>query len=89
VTGNHCKEGRDYVIAEYRAPVGVFTSTVLAERSGRLLPIKTDKLVHKNQLKGVIQACAKPKVETPIKIGQVIIPNIMGTGANQIATGNL
>ena len=88
-TGNQCKEGKDYVVAECRAPVRVFTSTVLTEGGGRLLPVRTDKPVHKNQLKELAQALAKVKVGPPVKTGQVIIHNVLGTGANLIATSNL
>ena len=87
--GNQCKEGKDYVIAEFRAPVRVLTATVLTEGGGRLLSVRTDKPVHKNELKEIMQALAKVKVGPPVKIGQVIIPNILGTGANLVATGNL
>ena len=89
MTGNQCKEGKDYVIAEFRAPVRVFTATVLTEGGGRLLTVRTDKPVHKNQLKGLMQALAKLRVEPPVKTGQVIIPNILGTGANLVATSSL
>lgn len=89
MTGNQCKEGKDYIIAEFRAPVRVFTAAVLTKGGGQLLPVRTDKPVHKNQLKGLMQTCAKLKVEPPVKIGQVIIPNILGTGANLVATSNL
>jgi len=69
MTGNQCKEGKDYIIAEYRAPVRVFTAAVLTERGSRLLPVRTDKPVHKGQLRVLIQACAKLRVEPPVKIG--------------------
>jgi CxxC motif-containing protein len=87
--GNQCKEGKDYVVAECRAPVRVFTATVFAEGSGRLLPVRTDKPIHKNQLKEIMKALAKVSVRPPVKVGQTIIHNILGTGANLIATGNL
>ena len=87
--GNKCKEGKEYVIAEFRAPVRIFTTTVRTERGGRLLPVRTDKPVHKGQLKELIQACAKLRVEPPVRIGQVIIHNVLGTGANLIASMNL
>ena len=87
--GNQCKEGKDYVIAEFRAPVRVFTATILTVGGKRLLPVRTDKPVHKNQLQELMQALAKVKVGPPVKIGQVIIHNILGTGANLVATSNL
>lgn len=89
MTGNQCKEGKDYIIAEFRAPVRVFTAAVLTKGGGQLLPVRTDKPVHKSQLEELMQALAKLRVEPPVKIGQVIIPNILGTGANLVATNSL
>jgi len=89
LTGNQCKEGREYVIAEYQAPVRIFTATVLTETAGRLLPVRTDKPVHKGQLKELMGAVAKLRMAPPVKAGQVLVHNILGTGANLIASGNI
>jgi CxxC motif-containing protein len=89
LTGNQCKGGKEYVNAEFRSPVRVLTATVMTEGGGRLLPVRTDKLVPKTQLKELIKAIARVRVEPPVKIGQVIIPNILGTGANLIASSSL
>jgi alkyl hydroperoxide reductase subunit AhpF len=69
--------------------IRVFTATLLTVGGRRFLPVRTDKPVHKNQLKGLIQALAKLRVEPPVKIGQVIIHNILGTGGNLVATSSL
>lgn len=89
VTGNECKEGKEYVIAEFREPVRIFTATILTERKGCLLPVRTDKPIHKNQLKELMRALARLRVAPPVKTGDVLIHNILGTGANLIATGSL
>ena len=89
VTGNECKEGKEYVIAEFRAPVRIFTATILTEREGFLLPIRTDKPIHKNKLKELMRALAHVRVNPPVKTGEVLIHNILGTGANLVATGML
>ena len=84
--GNQCKEGKKYVTAEFKAPLRVFTTTVLVEGGSRLLTVRTDKTVLKSQLKGLMQAVARIRVESPVRIGQEIVHNILGTGANLIAT---
>ena len=89
LTGNECKEGKEYVTAEFKAPVRVFTATVLTEGGGFLLPVRTDKPIHKSQLKELMRALAKVRVAPPVKPGQIIIHNILGTGANLIATRGL
>ena len=89
LTGNQCKEGKEYVTAEFKSPVRIFTATVLVKGGGRLLTVRTDKPVPKNALKELMFAIARVRVEQPIKAGQVIIPNVLGTGANVIATGSI
>jgi len=89
LTGNQCKEGKEYVTAEFKSPVRVFTATVFVKGGGRLLTVRTDKPVPKNALKELMFAIARVRVEQPIKAGQVIIPNVLGTGANVIATGSI
>jgi len=89
LTGNQCKEGREYVIAEFRAPVRVFTATVLTEAGGRLLAVRTDKPVHKGQLKELMAVVAKLRMAPPVKAGQVLVPNILGTGADLVASSSI
>jgi len=86
MTGNQCKEGKEYVTLEFRDPVRVLTATLLTEGTRRLLSVRTDKPVYKSQLKEVMRAIAKVKITPPVKVGEVIIHNILGTGANLVAT---
>jgi CxxC motif-containing protein len=89
LTGNQCKEGREYVMAEFRAPVRVFTATLLSEKGGRLLAVRTNKPVHKGQLKELMLALSKLRFTAPIKTGQILIPNILGTGADLVASSSI
>jgi CxxC motif-containing protein len=89
LVGNQCKEGKEYVIAEFQAPVRVFTATVLTEGDGRLLSVRTNKAIHRNQLKEFMRALSKVRVEPPLKPGQVIIHNMLGMGVDLVATGSL
>ncbi len=89
LTGNQCKEGKEYMIAEFRSPVRVFTATVLMETGKRLLPVRTDKPVHKGQLKDLMRAVAGLRLVPPVKTGQVLIPNILGTGADLVASSSI
>jgi CxxC motif-containing protein len=89
LTGYQCKEGKKIVTAEFKSPTRVFTATVLTEDSGRLLPVRTNKPVPKSQLRELMQALAQVRVRPPVKMGQEIVHNILGTGANLVATGSL
>jgi CxxC motif-containing protein len=89
IVGDRCKEGEKYVTAEFRNPVRIFTSTVLTEGSHRLLSVKTDRPIHKSQLNALARAVARIKVKPPVEMGQEIVHNILGTGANLVSTGTL
>ena len=88
--GNQCREGKKYATAEFQNPVRVFTTTVLTEGGNRpLLPVRTDRPVPGFYLNELMHITAKIKVRLPIKIGQEIVYNILGTGANLRSTGTL
>jgi len=90
ITGYQCKEGRQYVVEEYRSPVRIFTATILTEKSAiPLLPVRTDRPILKSKLKEAALTLVRLKAIPPVRIGQVIISNILDTGANVIATDDL
>lgn len=90
VTGYKCKEGRQYVLEEHRSPVRVFTSTVLTENSSQpLLPVRTNRPILKIKLKEAALTLVRLKAIPPVRIGQVIVSNILNTGADVIATDDL
>jgi CxxC motif-containing protein len=89
MVGNRCKEGKKYVSAEFQSPVRFFTSTILVEGSRRLLSVRTDRPVPKNQLKDLARFVARIKVKPPVEMGQEIVHDILGKGANLVSTGTL
>jgi CxxC motif-containing protein len=90
VTGNECKLGEKYAVQEHRFPARTLTTTLLTQSSRRkLLPVKSDRPIHKWKLKECMSALSQMNVRPPIKMGQVTVPNIANTGANLIATDEL
>jgi CxxC motif-containing protein len=90
ITGYKCKEGRQYVAEEYRSPARIFTATILTEKSAKpLLPVRTDRPILKSRLKEAALALVRLKAIPPVRIGQVIVSNILNTGADVIATDDL
>jgi CxxC motif-containing protein len=90
VTGYKCKEGRQYVLEEYRNPVRILTTTILAEQSSRpLLPVRTNRPILKSKLKEATLALARVKAKPPVRVGQVILPNLLNSGADVVATDDL
>lgn len=86
LTGNQCKAGRKYAIAEMQQPLRVFTTTLFTESLGHLLPVRTNKPVSRDLLPEIMKVTRTIKVKLPVTIGQEIVPNILGTGASLIST---
>ncbi len=90
MTGYRCKEGRKFILEEYRHPVRIFTSTVLTEKSSRtLLPVRTDQPIPKSKLREAAHALARMKVVPPIRRGQIILPDLLESGVHVVATDDL
>lgn len=86
VTGNSCPRGEAYGVNEIKNPVRVITSTVkIKGASINRLPVKTDKAIAKSLMFDVIKLLDGIEVTSPIKIGDVIISNILGTDVNIVA----
>ena len=55
----------------------------------RRLPVKTDRAIPKGKIFEVMDEIAKIRVKPPVKVGDVLIPNVAGTDGNVVATKNL
>lgn len=90
VIGNMCKRGEFYGLNEVINPVRIITSTVkIKDASLYVLPVKTSKAVPKNLNFEIIKIINNLTVNAPIKLGDVIIKNILNTGADIISTRSL
>jgi CxxC motif-containing protein len=90
MSGYQCKKGKEYALAEFQHPLRVLTTTVFIEGSRRsLLPVRTDKPVPREKLKDIMRITAQLRVKPPVAIGQGIVHDILGTGANLISTGRI
>jgi len=90
VSGNRCKVGLGYAEKECFNPERTLTSTVKV-KGGHLplVSVRTSKPIPKNRIFDAMDLLAKVEVDAPIKIGDVIVPNLFGTGADIIATKNI
>lgn len=87
VTGNACTRGAVYAREELTHPLRVLTSTVrLAGGRHPRLPVKTDRAIPKELLFQAMELVNALKVRAPVQTGQVLIENLLDTGANLVAT---
>lgn len=88
--GNECRVGEKYVVQEFKAPVRVFTGTVRTKDSSRpLLSVRTKTPIAKENILKCGTYLYGVEVAPPIKNGDVLVQNILNTGADLIATSNL
>ncbi len=87
VTGNTCKRGDAYARTEIVNPTRSLTSTVRVNGGIHpVVPVKSNRPVPKNLMFECMKVINSATVEAPVCIGQVIIPDILGTGADIVAT---
>ena len=87
VTGASCPRGIAYGKKELTAPTRTLTSTVAI--TGALhnrLPVKTAGEIDRALIKEAAKALHAVTVTAPIEKGTVVLENILGTGADVIAT---
>lgn len=90
VTGNACPRGAEYGRAECENPVRTVTSTVrVMSKAHPRCPVKTDRPIPKAQVMDAVFALRTVTVRPPVRLGQVVLKNVCGTGANFIATRSL
>lgn len=89
ITGNTCQRGEQYARKEVTSPTRIVTSSVrvYGSRMGeRMVPVKTASDVPKGKIMEVIRDLAGVSVPCPVRIGDVLLKDIAGTGVDMIAT---
>lgn len=87
VRGNLCPRGRDYAIQEMEAPMRTIASSVLV--TGGELPlasVRTNAPIPKERIFDVMKEIRKSTVKAPVFSCDVIIKDVLGLGADIIAT---
>lgn len=90
VTGNTCPRGAEYGKNEVTDPKRVITSTVKIEGAAyRRCPVRTDTAVKKALMFDIMKELNAVTVTSPVKRGQILLENVLNTGANVIATKDM
>ena len=85
VTGNSCIRGERYANEELTAPKRMVTA--LVKTTDGVLPVKTTDTVPKELVFKVVSEINKITLKKG-KIGDIIIKNVLNTGADVVITGN-
>jgi CxxC motif-containing protein len=86
VKGNSCPRGAEYGKKELVNPTRVITTTVAIEGGiYRRIPVKTAGDIPKGMIFEIMDEINKVVVKAPIKVGDIIIENVLGTGVNVVS----
>lgn len=90
VSGNTCPRGAAYGRKEVTHPTRIVTSSVRVNGGSMpMVSVKTASDIPKEKIFDICHALEGVEVQAPVKIGDVIVPNVCGTGVDIIATRNI
>ena len=90
VSGNRCPRGEKYVRSEAVCPMRTITTTV-GVRGGAapVCPVRTAEPVPKAKMQEIMAVLRTLTVPAPIRAGQILVPDVCGTGVSVIATADV
>ena len=90
VSGNKCKRGHEYGLNEIKDPRRIVTSTIKVIGGDKpLVSAKTDREIPKKLMIEAMKIINQNKAIAPVNIGDILIKNILETGANIVATSSV
>ena len=88
VVGNTCPRGKQYAIDECTNPVRTITTTARTS-NGSVIPVKTAQPIPKDLMFECMNVINGAVVTLPAQIGDVVISNLLDTGADVVVTANM
>ena len=89
ITGNTCQKGEAYARNELTSPVRTVTSMIRVHGGRRkVVSVKTAQEIPKEKINACMEEINGVYVSAPVKVGDVLIENVAGTGISVVATGN-
>lgn len=90
IAGAGCSKGREYVLQEMRDPRRTIATSVPVEKGEfPLVSVRLDTPISKKMIFPVMKEINRLRVDAPVKIGQILIENVLGLNCNVIATRNV
>lgn len=87
VTGNSCPRGDKFAHQELTCPMRVLTTTVAVSGGDEaLLPVRTAEAIPLELHAQAMDLIRGLVIEAPIRMGDVVLPNLLDTGTDLIAS---
>ncbi len=90
VVGNKCPKGAEYAEQEIKNPMRTIASSVkLKGGTMPLVSVRVTGPIPKAKIMDVMAVIRETTVDAPVKIGDVLIEDILGLGVDVMATRNV
>lgn len=90
IEGHSCKRGEEYAKEEFTAPKRILTTTMRVENGFLpLIPVRSHRAIPKERLKDTLKEIAQTVAKAPIKMGDILIKDVLGLEINIIASRDL
>ncbi|WP_448523112.1 DUF1667 domain-containing protein [Pseudothermotoga sp.] len=87
VEGNRCPRGLSYLEEELKEPKRIVpTSVRVVNGELPLASVKTSKPIPKRLIPKFMELVKQVQIEAPVKAGDVVMKNVLDTGADVVAT---
>jgi CxxC motif-containing protein len=88
--GTKCTKGQEFVSQELGEPMRILTTTIpIKGAKWAMLPVRTNRPIPKRLLFRAIEELTDIERRAPVKMSDVIVRDIAGTGANIVATRSM
>ncbi|QLY40858.1 DUF1667 domain-containing protein [Hujiaoplasma nucleasis] len=90
VSGNQCQRGKTYALNEMKSPTRILTTTIKTTfQDMPRVSCKTDKAIPKSLLFAAMKIINQMTIDKSMYIGDIVIENILDTGANVVLTKSI
>ena len=90
VTGFTCPRGETYARQEFVCPMRILTGSVRTENAAEpLLPVRSAERIPRDKIPECMKILRTVKVKPPVAIRDVVVKDILGTGVDIVASGEL
>lgn len=90
VTGNSCKRGASFAVSEMTEPKRTVCSTVRTVfKDAPVIPVRVSAEIPKDRIFDVMREINAVTLSSPVGRNDVIIKNVLGLGADVIATSGV
>jgi len=87
VKGHQCDKGLPFAVEEVLHPMrNLATSVPIRGTAARMVSVRLSRPVPREMLFPILKEIAKLRPEAPVRRGQLLIADVLGTGADVIAT---